>query len=127
MYSDFEMDTSDLHMSESIGKGEIIPKTSWQSPEIIFEFDGIIFSKKDLLLAGKNQTLIKFVPQSWNNGLLETSGTISEVDKVKSKVVEVCGKNRHLMKSCPVCCKSMRSDTLKRHLKRHDVSAKTWC
>ena len=56
MYSDFEMDTSDLHMSESIGKGEIIPKTS-----------------------------------------------------------------------CPVCRKSMRGNNLKRHLKRHDVSAKTWC
>ena len=121
------MYTSDLHMSESIGKGEIIPKTSWQSPEITFEFDGIIFSKKDLLLAGKNQTLIKFIPQSWNNGLLETSGVISDVEKVKSKVFEVCGKNRNMAKICPVCLKSMRADNLKRHLKRHDVSAKTWC
>ena len=89
MYSDFEMDTSDLHMSESIGKGEIIPKTSWQSPEIIFEFDGIIFSKKDLLLAGKNQTLIKFVPQRWNNGLLETSGAISEVENVPMEKIDI--------------------------------------
>ena len=126
MYSDFEMDTSDLHMSESVGKSEIFPKNTRQSPEIMFEFDGIIFSKKDLLLAGKNQTLIKFVPQSWNKGLLETSGTISEVEKVKSEVVESCGKNRNLMNTCPVCCKSMRADNLKRHLKRHDVSAKPW-
>ena len=29
--------------------------------------------------------------------------------------------NRNLLKSCPVCSKVMRGDTIKRHLKRHDV------
>ena len=112
-------------MSESVGENnETITQTSAQETLQSSEIDKPINSEA-LLLCGKNQNLIKCIPQSSNRGVLETSTVMLVVDKVKSEAVKPCGKNRNLTKSCHVCSKLMRSDHVKRHLKRHDVSAKS--
>ena len=49
----------------------------------------------------------------------------AEVEKSNAEFDKPRGRNRNLVKTCPVCCKSMRADNLKRHLKRHDVSVKS--
>ena len=48
-----------------------------------------------------------------------------EVEKSNVEFDKPLGRNKNLMKTCPVCCKSMRGDHIKRHLKRHDVSVKS--
>ena len=49
----------------------------------------------------------------------------AEVEKSNAEFDKPRGRNRNLVKTCPVCCKSMRGDHIKRHLKRHDVSVKS--
>ena len=68
----------------------------------------------------------EIVPQTSTQESLQASDVVLGVkEKHKNLNVKPRRSNRNLLKSCPVCSKVMRSDHIKRHLKRHDVSAKS--
>ena len=56
-----------------------------------------------------------------NEDVLQTSQReISNPPKI-NQPSKLYTKDRHLQKSCPVCCKSMRSNKINRHLKTHNA------